>query len=188
MIIGLSGYARSGKDTVANFLVENHGFTRLSFAEPMREALLRLNPTITVAGVQGVVLSSVVKSLGWERLKELSPDVRGLLQRLGTEVGREMFGENFWVDYLINKALDIKGSVVISDVRYLNEADSIKLMNGQIWRVNRPNVEAANSHPSEIEMDSFNNFDVVITNDTSLDELFLELTGLMNGITSHNGS
>jgi hypothetical protein len=188
MIIGISGYARSGKDTVANYLVENHGFTRLAFADSMREALLRLNPNITVSGVQGVSLSSVVGTLGWERLKELSPDVRGLLQRLGTEVGREMFGETFWVDYLMNKALEVKGDVVISDVRYLNEADAIKMMNGQVWRVNRPGIEAANSHASEIEMDSFNNFDVVITNDTTVEELFLELTGLMNGITSHNGS
>lgn len=186
MIIGLSGYARSGKDTIAEFLVEKHGFTRLAFADPMREALLRLNPNITVSGQAGISLSSVVHTLGWERLKELSPDVRGLLQRLGTEVGREMFGEYFWIDYLMNKALEIKGNVVISDVRYINEANAIKLWNGQVWRVNRPGTEAANGHTSEIEMDSFRNFDVVVTNDTTLDELFLELTGLMNGLTSHN--
>jgi hypothetical protein len=88
----------------------------------------------------------------------------------------------------MNKALEVRGDVVISDVRFLNEANAIKMMNGQVWRVNRPNVLAANDHASEIEMDSFNNFDVVITNDTTIDELFLELTGLMNGITSHNGS
>jgi dephospho-CoA kinase len=44
MIIGISGYARSGKDTVANYLVEHHEFTRMAFADAMREALLRLNP------------------------------------------------------------------------------------------------------------------------------------------------
>jgi dephospho-CoA kinase len=46
MIIGLSGYARSGKDTVAELLCLNYGFRRISFADPMREAILILNPKI----------------------------------------------------------------------------------------------------------------------------------------------
>jgi len=187
MIIGISGYARSGKDTVANYLVENHGFTRLAFADPMREALYALNPSL---GTSRMELQDVIDEYSWDGYKGtlFGEEIRGLLQRMGTEVGREMFGETFWVDYLMNKALEVKGDVVISDVRFLNEANAIKMMNGQVWRVNRPNIEAANSHASEIEMDSFNNFDVVITNDTTIDELFLELTGLMNGIKSHNGN
>jgi len=187
MIIGLSGYARTGKDTVAEYLVENHGFTRLAFADPMREALYALNPSL---GISRLELQDVIDEYGWDGYKEtlFGEEIRGLLQRMGTEVGREMFGDTFWVDYLMNKALEVKGDVVISDVRFLNEAEAIKIINGQVWRVNRPNIEAANSHASEIEMDSFNNFDVVITNDTTIDELFLELTGLMNGITTHNGS
>lgn len=187
MIIGLSGYARTGKDTVANYLVENHGFTRLAFADPMREAIYALNPSL---GISRLSLQEIIDEYSWDGYKETSfgEEIRGLLQRMGTEVGRNMFGETFWIDYLMNKALEVGGDVVISDVRYLNEADAIRMMNGQVWRVNRPNVQAANDHASEVEMDSFNNFDVVITNDTTVDELFLELTGLMNRITSHNGS
>lgn len=187
MIIGLSGYARTGKDTVADYLVENHEFTRLAFADPMREALYALNPSL---GLSRLSLQEVIDECGWDGYKEtlFGEEIRGLLQRMGTEVGREMFGEHFWVDYLLNKALEIKGNVVISDVRFLNEAEAIRQANGQVWRVNRPGVKAANSHASEIQMDSFDNFDVVITNDTTIDELFLELTGLMNEITSHNGS
>ena len=187
MIIGLSGYARSGKDTVANYLIENHGFTRLAFADPMREALYALNPSL---GTSRLSLQEVIDEHSWDGYKDtlFGEEIRVLLQRMGTEVGREMFGEHFWVDYLLNKALDIKGDVVISDVRFLNEAEAIHQANGQVWRVNRPGIEAANSHASEIQMDSFSNFDVVITNDTTIEELFLELTGLMKGITGHNGS
>jgi dephospho-CoA kinase len=46
MIIGLSGYARSGKDTAADHLVNEYGFTRYSFAAPMKEAMYRLNPIV----------------------------------------------------------------------------------------------------------------------------------------------
>jgi hypothetical protein len=188
MIIGLAGYARSGKDTVAQYLVEHHGFTRMAFADPMREALLRLNPKITVNGVNGVYLASVVGKLGWETLKEASPDVRELLQRMGTEVGREMFGEHFWIDYLMNKALEAKTDIVISDVRFINEANAVRLWNGQVWRVNRPNVGPANDHISETGLDEFTNYDVVITNDSTLENLHSELATLLDQIKVHNGS
>jgi hypothetical protein len=188
MIIGLSGYARSGKDTVAEFLVEKYGFTRLAFADPMREALLRLNPKVTVSGVQGVYLASVVNKLGWDAIKDLSPEVRELLQRMGTEVGREMFGEHFWIDYLMNKAIDAKTDVVISDVRYLNEIEAIRLWNGQVWRVNRPNVGPANSHSSEQEVDLYQNYDVIINNDSTKEELFFELAPLLDRLKAHNGN
>lgn len=188
MIIGLSGYARSGKDTIAEFLVEKYGFTRLAFADPMREALIRLNPKITVNGINGVYLASVVPKLGWDNLKEVSPDVRELLQRMGTEVGREMFGEHFWIDYLMNKALEIKNNIVISDVRYLNEINAIKMWNGQVWRVNRPKVGPANDHSSEQEVDLYKDYDVIINNDSSIEDLFSELTPLLEQIKVHNGN
>jgi hypothetical protein len=187
MIIGISGYARSGKDTVANYLVEHHEFTRMAFADAMREALLRLNPKVTVNGINGVYLASVVDKLGWETLKEASPEVRELLQRMGTEVGREMFGEHFWVDYLMNKALEAKTDIVISDVRFLNEAQAIRLWNGQVWRVNRPNVGPANEHISETGLDEFTDYDVIITNDSTLEDLHSELATLLGQIKVHNG-
>jgi hypothetical protein len=187
MIIGLSGYARSGKDTVAKFLVEEHGFTRLAFADPIRDAIKRLDPLITLNGMVNVRLSSALPKLGWERLKDDSPEIRPLLQRMGTEVGREMFGENFWVDYTINKARELNRNVVITDVRFTNEADAIRMWNGQVWRVNRPGTEPANDHPSETEMDSYPKFDAVIQNDTTIEDLFSELTPFVDSLKVHNG-
>ena len=101
--IGLAGWARSGKDTVADYLVKNHGFTRVSFADPMREALLALDPNIEF-GISHMKLSTLVRFGGWDSVKENYPEVRGLLQRMGTEVGRDLFGKNFWVDQAIKKA------------------------------------------------------------------------------------
>lgn len=188
MIIGLSGYARTGKDTIANHLVENYGFTRMSFADPMREALVRLNPSITIGNLQGASLAWAVGNMGWEKLKEVSPDVRGLLQRMGTEVGRNMFGETFWVDYLMNKALELKTNIVIPDVRFINEADAIRLWNGEVWRVNRSGVDPVNDHASEIELDAYPHFSLIINNDSTVENLFFELTPIFEGMSVHNVS
>lgn len=116
-VIGISGYARSGKDTIAEKLAES-GYVRGSFADAIREALYRLNPTIG-----DEPLKSKVDRLGWETAKAI-PEVRGLLQRFGTEAGREMFGDNIWIDYLFDSLPD-GSKVVIPDVRYPNEADAI---------------------------------------------------------------
>ena len=129
-----------------------------------------------------------VNKLGWENLKEISPDVRELLQRMGTEVGREMFGEHFWIDYLMNKAIETKTDIVISDVRFINEAQAIKLWNGQVWRVDRPNIGPANDHISETDLNEFTDYDVIITNDSSLEDLHSELATLLDQIKVHNGS
>lgn len=187
MIIGISGFARSGKDTVANFLVEKHGFTKLSFADPIREALIRLNPNVDVLGTPGVPLSSVLPSMGWENLKDASSQVRGLLQRMGTEVGREMFGENFWVDYAMKTIQELDTDVVIPDVRFLNEVYAIRSWNGMVWKVSRPEVTAVNSHKSETELSSFTGYDVIIENTSTKEDLFSELTPLVESLRVHNG-
>jgi hypothetical protein len=168
MIIGLSGWARSGKDTVANHLVDNFGFVKVSFAEPMREALVRLNPTISINGLR-TELASAVRLMGWESLKSESPDVRGLMQRFGTEIGREMFGQDFWVNLALSR-VEPGTNVVIPDCRYPNEADAIKSSGGVVWRVERNGVGPANDHDSERALDSYK-FDQRLANYETFDVL-----------------
>ena len=170
MIIGLSGYARSGKDTVANYLVEKYGFVKISFADPMREALYRLNPRIDVAEMHGVSLATAVDGLGWENLKADSPDVRPLMQRMGTEVGRQMFGENFWVEQAMKLAAKHE-NVVLADVRFKNEADAVLAADGALWRVSRAGFEAVNAHISEHDLDDYH-FTSHIVNDKTVEALY----------------
>jgi hypothetical protein len=169
-IIGLSGYAQSGKDTVANYLVNNYGFTKISFADPIRKALYLLNPKVRVADMSGVSLAAAVDGLGWENLKAESPDTRELLQRMGTEVGREIFGKDFWVNQAMIKAREHE-KVVFADVRYENEVQSILEASGAVWRVSKPEVEAVNKHESETSLDAYN-FDKHIYNAGSLKDLY----------------
>ncbi len=177
MIIGLSGYAQTGKDTVAQHLVENYGYTRIAFADPIREALLKLNPHITdVPELPHANLSQLIP-MGWEFLKQTSPQVRGLLQRLGTEVAREMWDPDFWVNLAMRKADDF-GNVVITDVRFPNEYNAIKYRNGHVWRVNKLNHKPANDHPSEIALDDFE-FDWSIPNYGTIEDLHAVIDGIM---------
>ena len=169
MIIGLSGYAQSGKDTVAELLCLNYGYKRMAFADPMREALYRLNPSIVVDNTDyyDMPLQTLVDEHGWDVVKQ-NLDVRGLLQRMGTEVGREMFGDNFWVQYSFDKIEQPK--IVFADVRFPNEAREILQYGGQVWRVNRSGHNPVNDHPSEHAMDNFM-FKHVIINSGTLDDL-----------------
>ena len=173
--VGLAGFARSGKDSVGRVLVAN-GFVRRSFASPMRVALCRLNPLVdTVNGV--MPLMDALYLLGsWEGLKERAPGVRVLLQRLGSDVGREMFGEDFWVGQAFKGLKD--ESYVFTDVRFPNEAEAIRGRGGVVWNVVRPGVGVANGHVSECALDGFV-FDETVVNDGSLEDLEGKVLGCL---------
>lgn len=169
MIIGLSGYAQSGKDTTAELLCLNYGFKRISFALPMRDALYTLNPYLMHDDLgYSYRLADDVDEHGWDKAKQ-NPEVRRLLQVMGTEVGRQIFGESFWIEQAFKRAAEYE-RVVFSDVRFPNEADAIKNHGGQVWRINRHNHPAVNAHASEHAMDNYM-FKHVIYNDGTLDDL-----------------
>jgi len=175
-IIGLSGHKRSGKDTAAGHLVAEHGFTRLSFAQSIYDMLYAMDPVayahngIVAAKVWRV--QDVVDDLGWETAKDQFPEIRNLLQRLGTEAGRGVLGENVWVDAAMRRAGSIDGPVVFSDVRFPNEADAIRSAGGEVWRIIRPGHDSANDpHPSEHALDDYE-FDKRLHNNDTISSLY----------------
>lgn len=172
MIIGLSGYAQSGKDTVANHLVEKHGFKRVAFADAIRESLYELNPIIASGmyedDVKLVYLREVVDAMGWDEAKAYYPEVRRLLQVLGTEVGRS-WNSDIWIDLAFNKFREDE-DVVITDVRFKNEYHRIVELGGEVWRVSRTGVGAVNNHISENDLDN-HVFKQVLHNDSDVYDL-----------------
>jgi dephospho-CoA kinase len=163
MIIGLSGYAQSGKDTVAKYLVENHKFKRIAFADALRDMAYKSNPMVG----DGLRLRDLVDDYGWDVAKQNSY-VREYLQMSGL-AAREVLNENVWVIAAINK-MDGESNYVITDVRFQNEAVFVRRLRGQIWRVKRNNVAAVNNHISESALDAYK-FDQIITNNGSIAEL-----------------
>ena len=165
-IIGLSGYARSGKDTVAAILVEQYGYKRIAFADIMKEALYNLNCLVDPLEYKRV--KDVVINDDWESAKQYD-EIRFLLQNLGTEVGRKLFGENFWVEAAFGDTQPAD-KVVFSDCRFPNEAKIVQANSGSVWRMDRTGVKAANAHASESALDGWT-FDHFIPNAGSLEDL-----------------
>lgn len=187
MIVGMIGKKRSGKDTFAGTLVEERGFQRFAFADPLKDAVLKVNPIVFCAGpksddpraeVVGAAarqprprrLQDVVRTLGWEEAKE-NREVRRLLQEYGVAI-REI-QEDFWVRATLDRALAVEASgtpVVVTDVRFPNEADEVRERGGVIVRIVRPGQVSNDSHASETALDDYVE-DVLIVNDGTLDDL-----------------
>jgi len=180
MIIGLSGYARSGKDTVAGMLMGLHGYEQAAFADKIRELLYEMDPLV-MHNYMDFRLQDIVDSKTWEVAKTEFPEVRRLLQDLGVGA-RKLFGDAFWVNQVTNQFGNAwwgyDKNVVITDVRFINEAKAIKSKGGQIWRINRPNVEAVNDHISEHDLDNWH-FDAVIENNSDMPELMEKIKVLL---------
>lgn len=156
MLVGLIGRQRSGKDFAAQILGEERGVQRLAFADPIRDALYALNPLVDYC----VSLRYIVDDIGWDQAKEKFVEVRSLLQRLGTEVGRKQFGDSFWVDQAMRKYENLTDNgkdVVFTDVRFGNEIETIRERGGFIWKIERLDQEPEDpndpkiTHASEVE-------------------------------------
>lgn len=141
MIIGVTGFIGSGKDTVANYLTTFHGYKRISFAGTLKDAVSK------VFGWDREMLEGTTKSsrewreqldLWWsERLgiPELTP--RWVLQQWGTEVCRQGFHNDIWVASVENQLRKSRDNIVITDCRFANEIEAIKNAGGITMRVER---------------------------------------------------
>lgn len=141
MIIGISGYIGSGKDTIADYLTTFKGFKRMSFAGPLKDAVAAIFNWDREM-LEGTTKSSrefrdQIDEWWSERLgiENLTP--RWVLQQWGTEVGRKAFHNDIWIASIENKLRTTKDHVVISDCRFPNELESIKKINGITIRVSR---------------------------------------------------
>ena len=141
MIIGVCGFIGSGKDTIADYLTNFHGYRRESFANSLKDAVAQ------VFGWDRTMLEGRTKQARewreqvdpwWsERLKMPNLTPRWILQYWGTEVCRRAFHDDIWIASLENKLRNSKDDVVISDCRFPNEIKSIKNAGGIVIRVVR---------------------------------------------------
>lgn len=173
--IGLIGYAGSGKDTVAAHLT-HHGYTRVAFASPVRDILMHMNPLVTRDGLR---LRDLVEAQGWDTAKRQFPEVRELLQRLGAGV-RAALGESVWLDHALRRVDALSGPVVVSDVRYRNEALALRNRGFALVWVQRHGVGPVNAHPSEVDI-PVELADTVLLNHGGIPELHEAVDALVYG-------
>jgi hypothetical protein len=175
-IIGIIGKKQSGKDTIASHLIEEYGFVRYAFADPIKKACQ--------------VIFGFTDEQCWGDQKEVVDTYWNITPRKVFQIfGTELFqyelpkyapeladiGRGFWVycfarwyEQQLIKNPDVK--VVITDVRFPFEADMITRLGGTIAKITRPNQSNNDMHASEVEMDALQ-YSYHIENDSTIGDL-----------------
>jgi len=166
-LIGLTGLPECGKDSIGDDLVRTHDFAKMSFAGPIKDGLARMLDIPWQSFEDRAVKEQEIPWIG------KSP--RQLMQTLGTAWGRDTVREDIWIRHA-QRRLDnyrrISTKVVVTDVRFPNEADWLRANGGELWHVLRkaaPNV--VHLHASNIPLAVLPGADSVITNDEGLEQL-----------------
>ena len=177
-MIGLSGEQGSGKNTCGEILALQHGYVQMAFADPVRTGLYALNPLVELDNGIVARLQMIVDQIGWDSAKRNSKDIRGLMQRFGTEAGRDIHGYNCWVA-IAERNTRVNRNYVFTDVRFPNEADWIRSCGGIIIYVDRDDVpEQAKNHKSE-QYDIKEDADIIIFNNATKADLVTKLQGAL---------
>ena len=129
IVIGLHGPAGVGKDTIADYMVRSWGFQKVSFAGPLKRG---------VSELFGIPMEDMEDRVAKERTIETwDKSPRELNQWLGTEVMRNQFMTDFFLRRMDKSILDAGVRIVVSDVRFDNEAEYIlNKCCGFVWKVN----------------------------------------------------
>jgi hypothetical protein len=141
LIIGITGFIGSGKDTAASYLEDVYGFRRDSFANTLKDAVAAVfnwdRELLEGRTKQARAWREQVDPWWSTRLNMPNLTPRLVLQQWGTEVCRRSFHDDTWIAALENKLRLTDGNSVISDVRFPNEIKSVKQAGGQVIWVRR---------------------------------------------------
>jgi hypothetical protein len=171
MILGIVGKKRSGKDEVADYLIDQFGFTRYKFADPIKTSVAEIflwddewvngKYKETIDPRWNISPRQAQQAMGTELFRQRLQEILPLFKELiGSDIWVKRF--QYWYDSFTEKP-----NVVISDVRFLNEANTIKSMGGHIIKLEREGLISIDTHSSEMEIDSIVP-DSVIYNDSTI--------------------
>lgn len=206
-IIAICGFIGAGKDTVADYLVNFHGYRRESFANRLKDAVS------VVFGWDREMLEGRTKaSREWRETRDewwsarLKQDItpRWVLQYWGTEVVRKGFHDDMWVASLEHRLLSSKDDIVITDCRFPNEIAALKNIGATVlrvkrgpepdwynaaekynkgirevgWAISREELARHNVHASEYSWVG-SDFDHVLDNNSTVDSLFRQIDAVL---------
>lgn len=193
MIIGICGLIGSGKGTVADILVSEHNFQKISFADKLKDAV-----AVLFEWDRELLEGDSTESRYWreqpdefwskETGRTITP--RLVLQEFGTDCMRNGFYDGVWVSFLKKKVLDNPNTnFVVPDTRFQNEARVIKDLGGNVWCVKRgPDpmwfrqyVDLGVTPPNDVHISEWDwatiPFDFNIYNEGTLDDLKSQVRG-----------
>lgn len=163
------GYkAGSGKDLSIKYLIKKYGGNKIYFSEPLYD-----------------ILFYAQKVCGFEIKKD-----RKFLQFVGTEWARNI-NSDIWINLLISNSNKLDGHIYCSDVRFINEFESLKKNGWILIKISRTNIDSKrigngyNNHISEIDLDYVkdNEWDYIIENNGTIKELYNKLDNIIHDIS-----
>jgi len=175
LIIGFGYKAQSGKDTAADYLVKNYKFTRIAFADTLKESCR------AVFGFNDSQLYGELKQTidpFWHKTP------REYLQLIGDGF-RKFIDPLIWIKAIERKTQLIDGNIVIPDIRYINEINFIHSIGGLAVKIKRDHYELQDkqaAHASETELDNFNKWDYEIDNNGTKEDLYVNIDELLTHI------
>jgi len=168
--------ARVGKSTVVNYLTQRYGGTELSFAQPLYD-----------------IMHYAQKRCNIEQVKD-----RTFLQWVGTDWGRKK-DNDMWIKLLVgemNKLTKINPNknIYVSDVRFVNEINTLKNNGFIVIKIersfeNREDIGDSKSHSSETNIQNYDgviNWDYVVNNNNSLDDMYHQIDKIIETIEKTN--
>jgi len=173
-LIGLHGKAGCGKNFIGEQIIAPLGYYPWAFAWPLKTQCI------------GKALCNFEQAFYFKH-----PQTRQLLQEEGTERGRDIFGDNIWVNNtlawleLLSEAWGVQ-DFVITDCRFPNEIQFVQELGGRVYHIEAPTrtdqngLDArARAHRSETSLDDFTGFDGIINNDVGAETLFADVINLL---------
>lgn len=140
-VIGLVGFAGSGKDTVGQYLVENYGFTSIAFADPLKDCLAAMfgwdREMLAGRHPDSRVWREEVDTWWANKLGIPHFTPRFAMQNIGTDTMRRTFHDQIWIINTEKRILEATGPVVITDGRFANEIRMMRRLGGKVYRVKR---------------------------------------------------
>lgn len=181
-VLGLVGKKGSGKDTVADYLVEKYGYQKYAFAGRLKKVVAHL------FDIPETSMSCAHQKEEIDPRWGLSP--RQMMQQVGTDLVRNHYGDDFWIRHYrfwLASALSSSPHIVVSDVRFQNEADVILEQGGILLRIVRPSMNKTkkgeeDTHISETELDSLRGVHGVVENSGTFSELFDQVESFLDSI------
>jgi hypothetical protein len=197
MIIGICGLIGSGKGTVADILVENHNFKKLSFADKLKDGVASVfdwDRDLLEGDTDRSRIWREKTDQFWTEETGFEVTPRLVLQLFGTDCMRNGFFDGIWVSLVKKQILENPDTDwVIPDVRFPNEMRMINSVQGQVWQVRRGDLpqwfydrrdhgeKPENVHPSEWAwIESNSSFDQIVSNDTTLEDLQKKVQSIIN--------
>lgn len=180
MIIGIAGKAQAGKDTLTSIMIElfndlyNEEFHQIAFADSLKHICQRYFGLTDeqLWGSDKEVMTSYPKP--GKTASSSNPSDYWTPREIMQEVGSffRSIDSDFWINSMIVGS-SIYKNVIVSDVRHLNEVQCIKDEGGQVIKINRPELALIHNmaHESETALDSFEDFDIIVENNGTLDDL-----------------